>query len=87
MSRDILSEVRVWHRPSVGELKFRGMLIQEGWDPPSLHVVLPMTAAALLLTVIGARLAYGDWSIAWNVGSFFIALVALSRTWVGHASN
>lgn len=87
ITRDILSEVRCWHCPSVAELKFRGLMIEEGWDLHSKHIILPLTTTALLLIVVGARLLYGDWGIAWNVGCFFVALVALSTTWADYATK
>ena len=42
---------------------------------------------ALFLTVLGARLLYDDWGVAWNVGCFFVALVALLRTWTEYATG
>jgi hypothetical protein len=85
IGRDILSKIGIWHCPGLGELKFRGLVIKEGWDLHSQYKVMPLIATVLFLIVLGARLLYGDWSVAWNVGSFFVALVALSRMWAGYA--
>jgi hypothetical protein len=40
------------------------------------QVVLPLGATIFLGVVMVAKFLF-DWSTAWNVGSFFVALVAL----------
>ncbi|KAH7371169.1 hypothetical protein BKA66DRAFT_470322 [Pyrenochaeta sp. MPI-SDFR-AT-0127] len=82
--RDILSETSSWHCPSVGELKFKGLLIEEGWSLPTQHIVLLVATMVFFLIVLGARLLFDDWGVAWTVGCFFVALAALPKLWAGH---
>ncbi|KAE8311123.1 hypothetical protein BDV41DRAFT_566112 [Aspergillus transmontanensis] len=77
--RDILSEVDSWHgwnSPGLRELKFRGIVITEGWTLDMRHVVLPLMSTIFLVVVVVAKFIFG-WSTAWTVGAFFVALVTL----------
>jgi hypothetical protein len=80
-SRDLLDKLDRWHRPSLGELKFRGLIIKEGWDMNLQYILLPSTMTALFLVVVAARFLFGDWSVAWTVGGVYLALVAVSIAW------
>src|SRR3954449_11636047 len=75
--RDILSMLEGWHCPKLGELHFRALMIDEGRTPDSQHMVLPLTVAVIFLIVVSARLVFGDWGTAWNVGCFLVALATL----------
>jgi hypothetical protein len=83
--RDILMKLDCWHRPKLGELPFRGLRIEEGWQLDSRHVVLPLAVTGFFLMVTSARLVYGDWGTAWNAGGFLVTLVTLLWMWVNHA--
>ena len=87
ITRDIISELESWHCPKLGELEFRGLRIEEGWKSESLHVVLSLTTLIFFLVVVVAKLVYGDWGIAWNVGSFLVALATLLWMWASHAAS
>jgi hypothetical protein len=80
-SRDLLDKLDRWHRPRLGELKFRGLIIKEGWDVDSQRILLPSTITVLFLVVLAARFLFGDWGVAWTVGSFFVGLMAVSIAW------
>jgi hypothetical protein len=82
IDRDILRKIKSWHCPALGELKFPGLVIKEGCDLHSQHIALPLIMTVLCLIIFGARLLYGDWSIAWNVGCFFVALIGPLGMWI-----
>lgn len=63
-----------WHCPSLVELKFRGLVINEGWTLPKRRISMPLSVTILLVAVIAAKFLFG-WNTAWTVGSYFIALV------------
>ena len=63
-NRDFLSKLQDRHRPKLGELQFRGLMIDEDWEPDSLRVALSLTVAMFFLMVLGAKLVYGDWGTA-----------------------
>ena len=52
-------------------------MIREDWKFDSNRLVLPLIATVLTFMVLGAKLIYGDWGIAWNVGSYLVALASL----------
>lgn len=58
------------------EIKFRGIVIREGWTFDVRKVVLPLLASTFLVVVVVAKVVF-DWETAWTVGSFFVALVTL----------
>jgi hypothetical protein len=84
-SRIILSKIGIRPCQSLGQLEFRGLVVKEGWDSNSQHRVPSLITAVLLLLVIGSWLLYRDWSAAWTVGCFFVALVALLRSWASYS--
>lgn len=57
-------------------------MIKEGWDIHFRLVVLPLAATMFILVALGAKLIYGDWAIAWDFGSFSVALATLYFMWV-----
>jgi hypothetical protein len=84
-NREILLKLNAWYYPKLGELEFRALLIREGWDIDSQHVVFPLTISFFILMVAGAKLVYGDWGTAWNVGCFLVSLAALLWMWANHS--
>lgn len=70
----VLKRLNTWHCPSLGELPFRAIFIEEGWIFSDFTISLPVVAAGLLLIILGCKFAYGDWGVAWNVGCFFATL-------------
>ncbi|KAE8368477.1 hypothetical protein BDV27DRAFT_42740 [Aspergillus caelatus] len=81
---DILRKLDTWHCPELGELRFPGLLISEGWELDPQHILLPLSTTALFIMVVAAKFIYGDWAIAWNVGSFLVSLAALLWMWANH---
>jgi hypothetical protein len=82
--RDLLFELNIEHCPELRSLQFRGLLVDEGWECNRYHIIWPLSVTALLLAVTAARYLYGDWGIAWNVGSFLVALATFSWMWANH---
>ncbi|PMD37950.1 hypothetical protein L207DRAFT_431552 [Hyaloscypha variabilis F] len=80
----ILSKLESWHCPKLGELQFRALIIDEDRTRGSQCVVLLLTVVVIFLMVAGAKLAYGDWGTAWNVGCFLVALATLLWMWANH---
>jgi hypothetical protein len=87
IARDLLNKLDRWNRPGLGDLKFRGLIIKEGWDVDSQRKLLPSTIMVLFLVVLAARFLFGDWGVAWTVGSFFVGLVAVSIAWARSATS
>jgi hypothetical protein len=85
-NRDLLEKLDRWHRPGLGELKFQGLIIKEGWDADLQYILLPLAMTVLFLVVLTARFLFGDWSVAWTVGSFFVGLVAVLIAWACYAT-
>lgn len=73
-SSDVVNRLNEWHCPSLGELPFRAIYIEETWIFSDFAVTLPLVAAVLLLVILVCKFLYGDWGIAWNVGCFFATL-------------
>ncbi|CEJ91871.1 hypothetical protein VHEMI07558 [[Torrubiella] hemipterigena] len=55
--RGVLKRLNTWHCPSLGELPFRAIFIEEGWIFSDFTISLPMVAAGLLLIVLGCKFA------------------------------
>ncbi|KAF2020132.1 hypothetical protein BU24DRAFT_419704 [Aaosphaeria arxii CBS 175.79] len=83
--QDILSKLESEYCPSLVELQFRGLMISEGLDTGSRGVALSLGATVLFVIVVAARLIFGDWGTAWNVGSFFVALATLAWMKINHS--
>jgi hypothetical protein len=76
-NRGVLSQFNSWHSwhcPGLVELKFRGLLIREGWTFDTQRT--PLVVVIFLAVVVTAKFLFG-WNTAWTVGGFFVALVAL----------
>ncbi|KAL4804627.1 hypothetical protein BDV18DRAFT_153072 [Aspergillus unguis] len=71
---DLLKMKDVWHCPKLREMKFRGILIKEGWEIKSWYIMISFTMTSLVAALIAAKLIFGEWATAWNVGSFLLAL-------------
>jgi hypothetical protein len=85
--RIISWKLQAWHCPDFGKLSFKALMIDDGLEPGSQQVVLLLTVAVCFIIVIGAKLVFGDWGTAWNVGCFLVALVTLSCMWVTHTGD
>ena len=76
-NRDVLSHLNSWHSwhcPGLMELKFRGLVIREGWTLDTQRT--PLVVIIFLAVVIIAKFLF-CWNTAWTVGGFFVALVTL----------
>lgn len=87
IDRDVLAEVHEWHCPRVVELKFRGLLIEDGWGSHLDHVKVPLVVTTLLLSVVGAWFIFDNWGVAWTVGCFNVALVGLWKRRTDNATQ
>jgi hypothetical protein len=61
-------------------------VINEGWVTDMRQVVLPLMATMFLAVVTAAKSLF-DWNTAWNVGSFFVALVTLLWMWATYMAS
>ncbi|KAL4949691.1 hypothetical protein BDW69DRAFT_197864 [Aspergillus filifer] len=75
-----------WHCPGLREIRFRGIVIKEGWVLGTQQVILPLTATTFIAVVMAAKFLF-DWSTAWNVGSFFVALATLLWMWATYMAR
>lgn len=75
-----------WHCPGLRELKFKGIVIREGWTLDAGKVILPLLATMFLAVVVAAKFLFG-WNTAWTVGGFFIALVTLLWMWANYITS
>ncbi|KAI0124188.1 hypothetical protein BJ170DRAFT_75075 [Xylariales sp. AK1849] len=85
--RNLLSKVDSWHHPKMGEIDFKGLLIEEGWGLDSCHVVVPLFSTVCFVMAIVAKVIYGDWATAWQVVGCIVALVTLAWMWLNHATS
>jgi hypothetical protein len=67
-----LLKLEDWYCLGLSELQFRGLTISEDWEIDLQHIVLPLAATVFFVMVVGAKLVYGDWGTAWNVGCFLV---------------
>ncbi|GIJ86674.1 hypothetical protein Asppvi_005566 [Aspergillus pseudoviridinutans] len=82
---DVLRRFDEWHCPELGELRFHGVRIQEDWEFSLRNIVLPFVVSLLFVLVVVAKLTFGDWATAWNVGCFFVALATLLWMWAEYS--
>ncbi|GFF40216.1 hypothetical protein IFM61606_06038 [Aspergillus udagawae] len=82
---DILRKFDDLHCPELSELQFRGIRIREDWELSSQHIALPLAVTLLFVMVVVAKLTFGDWATAWNVGCFFVALATLLWMWAEYS--
>ncbi|KAK8137212.1 hypothetical protein PG984_005152 [Apiospora sp. TS-2023a] len=76
--RDILSKSQQYHKPTLGELQFTGLLIREGWLLAQPGWTLALVASTILvLSVALGWVVYGDWATAWQVAGCILTLVGL----------
>lgn len=75
--RELLQKLNEWHNPSLGEISFKAIYIEDAWTFDELGVALPLVMATMLGIVLACKFVYGDWGIAWNVGCFFATLAAI----------
>jgi hypothetical protein len=60
-------------------------MISEGWELNLQHILLPLGVTVSYIMVVSAKLIYGDWETAYNVGSFLVSLAALLWMWANHS--
>ncbi|KFY29419.1 hypothetical protein V493_02375 [Pseudogymnoascus sp. VKM F-4281 (FW-2241)] len=85
-SKSIRDQYQGQHCPSLGQLVFRGLHIEDGWtfDATIPAIFMPLAAVVSILIVLIAWLVYGDWGVAWNVGACFIPLLTGLGSWLLH---
>lgn len=83
--RDILSKIESWHCPKLGELKFRGLVINKGRDINSRYITLSLATTILFLMVFVAKLVFDNWGTAWNVASVLVALATFLWMWIKYS--
>ncbi|KAL3469135.1 hypothetical protein BJX99DRAFT_268685 [Aspergillus californicus] len=83
---DVLSQFDSWDCPGLRELKFKGIVISEGWTLDTRQVILPLLVIMSLAVVVAAKFLFG-WNTAWTVGGFFVALVTLLWMWANHMAS
>jgi hypothetical protein len=83
-----LDQYKWEYYPSLGQLVFRGLRIEDGWtfDSTMRTIFMVLAVVALALIVFFARLIFEDWGVAWNVGACFIPLLMGVGNWLHHAS-
>ncbi|KFY19200.1 hypothetical protein V493_08081 [Pseudogymnoascus sp. VKM F-4281 (FW-2241)] len=86
-SRSILDQYQFRNCASLGQLVFRGLLVEDGWkfDATIAAIFMPLAVVASILIVIVAWLIYRDWGVAWNVGACFVPLLTGLGNWLFHA--
>lgn len=82
---DVLQKISEIHCPALSQLEFDGLLIQEGWEFDSQHIIVPLATTFLFALIMGSRFVYGDWSTAWTFGGFLVSFITLLWLWAYHA--
>jgi hypothetical protein len=70
-------------KPSLGDIPYRALLVEEGWADGVGHVALFGAVVALLAAVFLSRAVFGSWEVALAAGSFAAAVVGLVGAWAG----
>lgn len=67
-------------------MKFTGFRVVWPEEEPEFIFAVRCCGVVLLpcLGILGARMAYGDWGIAYTAGAFFVALIGIALIWPGH---
>lgn len=67
-------------------MKFTGFRVVCPEEEPGFIFAVRCCEGVLLacLGILGARIAYGDWGIAYTAGAFFVALIGIVMIWPGH---
>ncbi|KAG4432540.1 hypothetical protein IFR05_011975 [Cadophora sp. M221] len=76
-SKNIRAQYEWKYRASLGQLVFRGLHIEDGWtfDATTTAIFMLLASVVSILIVPIEWLIYGDWGVAWNVGTCFIPLL------------
>ncbi|KAI1417081.1 hypothetical protein F5Y13DRAFT_185914 [Hypoxylon sp. FL1857] len=85
VQRSILEKLDELYCPGLHELEFYGLLVNEGWEFDSQHIILPLAATLLLVLVVLSQTIYGDWSTTWTFGGFVVSFVTLIWMWARYA--
>ncbi|KAJ6018492.1 hypothetical protein N7522_001956 [Penicillium canescens] len=78
---DVLGKLNEWHCSELRELRFRGIIISEGWRISAQPMLLSLTVTILLIIVVAAKFTFYDWGTAWNIGCFFATLTTIPWIW------
>lgn len=67
-------------------MKFTGFRVVWPEEEPQFIFAMKCCGGIVLacLGILGARIAYGDWGIAYTAGAFFVALIGVALIWPGH---
>lgn len=71
--REVLRVFGEWGRPSLYELPFRGLIVEEGWLLPPQYVFLIYVGGIFMLAV-PLRFIFGGWDAAWGAASCLLTL-------------
>ncbi|KAF4873975.1 hypothetical protein CGCSCA1_v006985 [Colletotrichum siamense] len=74
------------HVRGLAHMKFTGFRVVWPEEEPGFIFAMRCCEVVVLacLGILGARIAYGDWGIAYTAGAFFVALVGIVMIWPGH---
>lgn len=61
----------------LGELDFKALYLDD--RATSQRSFFALMAVLIIAIVIAAKFMFGEWGVAWTIGTFFIALAALYR--------
>ena len=64
----VLALVRAWHRPTLRELNFKGLIIEEGWILPRFNEAMILISMAISVSLLG-KFAFGGWEPAWGAAA------------------
>ncbi|KAM6528904.1 hypothetical protein FALCPG4_009856 [Fusarium falciforme] len=71
--REVLRLFDEWGRPSLYELPFRGLIVEEGWLLSSQSVFLVYVGGIFMLAV-PLKFIFGGWDAAWGAASCLLTL-------------
>ncbi|KAK1763811.1 hypothetical protein QBC33DRAFT_548655 [Phialemonium atrogriseum] len=72
----ILSLLRRWNLPTLRELEFQGLIVDEGWVLPRWNDAIIIIGTVTFIAILG-KIVFGGWDAAWGVAACFVTIVGL----------
>ncbi|KAM5370898.1 hypothetical protein ACJZ2D_008331 [Fusarium nematophilum] len=77
--RDILGLCNEWRCPSLFEVPFKGLIIDEGWLLSPFSTFILFLGTVFCFTVV-SKFMFGDWGAAWGASACIVAIATLVLT-------
>ncbi|RMJ07648.1 hypothetical protein CDV36_012748 [Fusarium kuroshium] len=75
-----------WECPSLYELPFEGLMVEEGWLLPS-HSIFLVYIGGIFSLVVPLRFMFGGWDAAWGAASCLLTLAMFGYQYTRHKAT